>query len=90
MKYAVVWSRRASSALAEIWLQWPGEHDDIRAAANSIDRLLSANPVEQGESRDNGRRVLFVPPLIVTYRVDGNAPVVHVLGIRGMRRRGDR
>ena len=87
MKYTVVWSRRALSALAEIWLDRPGERDEIRNASDSIDQLLSVDPAAQGESRNNDRRVLFLPPLVVIFRVDESSRVVRVLDIRAMRRR---
>ena len=90
MKYTVVWSRRAYSALAEIWLDRPGERDEIRRSSDSVDQLLSDSPLEQGESRDQDRRVLFLPPLVIIFRVDENSRVVRVLNIREMRRRYDR
>ena len=88
MSYTVRWSRRALDALAEIWLANPGQRAEINQAAASIDRLLRVNPEEQGESRDNDRRILFMPPLVVIFRVDDANRTVRILRIRRLRRRG--
>lgn len=88
MKFTVRWGRAALSQLAEIWLQHPSERDAINRAADGIDRRLSVDPAQQGESRDQGRRVLFAPPLAAFFRVDENSRTVRVLAIRGMRLRG--
>jgi hypothetical protein len=53
----------------------------ITTAAAQIDILLSQSAGETGESRDEDRRVAFVPPLGFTFSVDNaqnRAKVLHV------------
>jgi plasmid stabilization system protein ParE len=87
VSYAIIWSARAQSQLAEIWLNRPDERDEINRAAEDIDRLLSINPQQQGESRDLGRRILFAAPLVAIFRVDEQSRAVRVLNVRETRRR---
>jgi hypothetical protein len=84
--FSMWWSRRALNALTEIWLERPGERGEINQATSTVDQVLSIDPQNQGESRDKGRRVLFVTPLIVFYRVEIEDRVVRVLDVRGTRR----
>lgn len=88
MTYSVRWSRQALEFLADIWLANPDARDEITQAADGVDRLLRTAPDEQGESRDNDRRILFIPPLVVIYRVDESNRTVRILQIRRIRRRG--
>ena len=86
MNYAVQWSGRALESLAEIWLENPIDRDAIRTATAQLDRLLAVSPLDQGESRESGRRVFFLPPLAITFRVESERDLVLVLNVRYPRR----
>jgi plasmid stabilization system protein ParE len=68
MRFTVVWSREAEAELTEIWLGG-GDRNAIRAAADSIGRLLRDEPGRNGEPYEDGR-AWIVPPLVVVFRVD--------------------
>src|SRR2546423_527403 len=53
----------------------------VTAASDRIDRLLAADPLNAGESRDGDDRILFDQPLGVIFRVDRAARVVFVLTV---------
>jgi hypothetical protein len=80
MTWTVLWLPPAETELAALWLDV-----DIRLAvtraAHQIDRALRRNPSEQGESRDEGLRVMFEPPLGVTFRVRLGDRIVEVLDV---------
>jgi hypothetical protein len=88
VNFSLQWSRRALDALARIWVESPKNRGEISQAAATVDQILAVDPEERGESRDKGRRVLFVLPLVVTFRVDVDRGVVRVLDLREARRRG--
>ena len=68
MKFDVVWSSAAERELTELWLN-ADDRDVVAQAARHIDKLLERNPAIEGESRPDGRRVLFASPLGVVFRV---------------------
>lgn len=51
---------------------------DVTRASAELDRRLTADAAKEGESRPNGRRIAFEPPLAVIFRVDANATSVVV------------
>jgi hypothetical protein len=70
LSYTVEGSGRALNALTEIWLSMePLARLQLNIAVANVDKLLQFSPAEQGESRDVDRRVLFAPPLVITFRV---------------------
>lgn len=69
MHYTVLWLPGAKSELARLWLDEP-LRSQVTLAANEIDRLLQVAPEKEGESREGSIRILFVAPLVVTYRID--------------------
>jgi hypothetical protein len=86
--FRVRWDRRALNQLAAAWTGATSEHKRlITLASNEIDVRLTAQPATQGESREAGRRVLVVPPLAVTFRIDGNQREAIVLNVRFFQRR---
>ena len=87
MNYAVRWSRQALDAVAQLWLDNPAQRAEFTQATATIDQLLLVNPHEQGESREDGRRILFVPPLVVVFSVDIDHDVVRVVNIRHLKPR---
>lgn len=72
--------------MAEIWLS-SARRDAVTLAAQAIDRHLKTRPLEVGESRELGRRVLLAPPLGVIYRVQANDLAVRVLRVWEFRSR---
>jgi hypothetical protein len=87
VKFTVQWSRRALDAVAQLWLDNPDGRAEITNATTATDQLLKFDPGEKGESRGGDRRILFVPPLVVIFRVDSNTTTVRVLDARHLRRR---
>jgi len=77
MSYAVRWHEPASTALlAQLVRATDKQH--ILRTAREIERRLSLNPSEEGESRDANHRLLFVRPLSVLYQVDEAASTVYI------------
>jgi hypothetical protein len=68
MTCTVTWTRRAHRRLAELWLAAP-DRAELTAAANSIDAELARDPLNAGESRRGGARVIITPPLGVFFDV---------------------
>jgi hypothetical protein len=53
----------------------------ITAAAHQIDQQLQSNPYQQGETRPGGRRIHFVYPLGLTFRIEPDEQTVSVLHV---------
>lgn len=68
MTYSVIWLPDVEQELAAIWMQ-AGDKTAITQSANQIDAALRRNAPNEGESRPGGRRILFVFPLGVIFRV---------------------
>ena len=82
MTFKVLWHPVARRILAELWIKSDSETRALlNGASNKIDHILSRNPAFEGESRATGRRITFVPPLGVIYRVDPTTSTVYVLRI---------
>lgn len=77
----VRWSRSALNEVTDIWTRSdsPGRKAITEAVAE-IDRRLGSDPGREGESRERGRRILFVSPLALTFEIDseGMARVLDV------------
>jgi len=73
----VEWLQSALDELTEIWL---GAESRVRLAITSASHLielqLSTNPYEESESRPGGRRIMFVSPLAVVYRIEHERSVI--------------
>lgn len=81
------WEDVASDDLADIWVvATPEERVEIERAVLRTNRLLAADPENEGESRGGNARVLIVPPLTVWYRVQPGPRAV-VFGVRHTRPR---
>lgn len=59
----------------------------ISAAQSQIDTLLAGSPFQVGESRANGRRVAFVPPLGIVFSIGSDGQMVKVLSVWSISRR---
>jgi hypothetical protein len=88
VRYTISWSRRALDAMARAWLDHPENRTAIAEAVNTADDLFSIDPVNQGEFREESRRVVFIGPLVLTISVDVSKHVVRVLNVRHPQRRG--
>lgn len=83
MKFSVRWKELALDDLTAIWLRADStSRVKITGAAREVDRLLQNDPALQGESREGDRRIMFVAPLAVSFRVLERNSIVHVLRIR--------
>ena len=89
MMFRVRWAKRAIEALTNSWLQASSDQRQvITAAANHVEQRLRRDPHNEGESRPKGRRITFVQPLAVVFRIEADGQTVSVLQIRVYRRRG--
>jgi hypothetical protein len=84
----VQWARTARDELTNLWIQ----ADSVRrqalvAASNSVDQRLRSDPHNEGESREESERVMFVHPLAVRFDIVETSSVVRVLRIWEMKRR---
>jgi hypothetical protein len=86
--FVVRWERSTVSQLADAWVNGDSDlREAITAAVHEADRLLQSHPESKGESRAHGRRIMFVPPVAVTFRVDTQSQTVSVLHVRVFQRR---
>jgi hypothetical protein len=83
VKYTVYWSKAASDSLAEIWLALDSaKRSQLNQLISDIEELLRFEPEQQGESRDENRRIIFAAPLIITYRAVPERQTVQILFVR--------
>jgi hypothetical protein len=83
MRYTVVWLSSAQNRLASLWTNADAsDRPAITSAANRIDQQLAHDPASAGESRSQGRRLLFVLPLAVVFKVYEPDRKVVVLSVR--------
>jgi len=74
---------RNRTALVPLTATWEGANATLREAilqaSRRVDEQLQSAPQEQGESRDEGTRILFQAPLAVTYEIDVPKKLVRIL-----------
>jgi hypothetical protein len=74
---------RSQSALVPLRQTWEQAdavmRDAIVQASRQVDQQLQSAPNDQGESREEGTRILFQAPLAVTYEVDEPKKLVRIL-----------
>jgi hypothetical protein len=86
--FQVEWLQSALDELAHLWIAADAVlRQALTAATHEIDQRLADDPQAEGESRAVGRRLTFVPPLAVTFRVEADGRTVTVIEIRLYRRR---
>jgi hypothetical protein len=68
MIYTVVWTKQAMDLLAHVW-NGATDRQAVTDASDEVDRALRRDAHLRGESRENGDRILFEPPLGVHFRV---------------------
>lgn len=87
--FSVQWTPAALNELAALWTEADSaERQSLTDATREIDSALRLSPQSAGESRDEPRRILFVPPLGVTFKVQPLDRTVRVLRVWRLRRRG--
>ena len=79
MRFTVTWHPSAEQELTDIWLR-ATDRAAVSQAANAIDRLLTSDPLSQGEEF-YGERLLVVLPLAVTYTVSEQDRTVQILQV---------
>lgn len=80
--WAVEWLTEAQNDLARIWSAADAsDRQRITAAINLADRLLSDAPMQQGESRREQNRVMFVSPMGITFDIAPTERRVTVLAV---------
>jgi len=79
------------SALDELMIQWmqanATQRQAITTASHAIDQRLGNDPSNEGESRPGGRRITFVAPLAIRFRIEADGQTVTVLHVRLFGRR---
>ncbi len=82
MNFRVVWLRSALARATQTYAdlrEASGDAESITLAMNRLDELLSRDPLNAGESRGIGERIVTEPPLTVRYEVHEEEQVVVVL-----------
>lgn len=80
--FRVRWARRALDELARFWAQADSPlRNAITSASHTLEQRLKTDPFSEGESRSRRRRITFVAPLVVTFRIEADEQTVSVLEI---------
>ncbi len=87
MTYTVLWVPGAERELARLWID-ASRGREVSDAANAIDARLRNAPLDAGESREKGRRILLVPPLGVRFEVSPGDRLVRGLHVWRFEKRG--
>jgi hypothetical protein len=78
--FSVTWLDSALDELADVWVQ---SDSATRAAVDqcvlALDRRLSRDPVNEGESRAHGFRITFESPTAVLFHIDTARRIVSVV-----------
>lgn len=80
--FRVEWHSPAVNELTDLWLQANStRRAEITAATHELDQRLRKDPENEGESRSADRRVAFIGPLGVLFRVDVAASIIEVVHV---------
>ena len=80
--YRVDWLQTALNQLAAIWTDSDSTmRKAITSAKMEIDRKLLTDPLGESESRSGGRRVIFVFPLGILFKIEPDGLTVSVLQV---------
>lgn len=80
--FVVRWNKRATNKMTDLWLNGDSSlRKAITRAIYVIDELLQSDPQNLGESRPGRRRIHFVSPLAIVYKVNEAKSVVRVLQV---------
>ena len=80
MNYRVDWILDTRNSLAAIWLHAPNRNAVTKAQAR-IDRLLSTDPIGNGQPVSEGLYSIEVHPLRAIFEVDEATRTVEIVGI---------
>ncbi len=89
MKYTVLWTKNAEAQLTKLWLD-AANRKAVTQAAHEIDAVLASAAASVGESRPDGSRILFVPPLGVLFHLDAGDLKVFVVKVWQYKKRGSK
>lgn len=78
MKYRVIWHAAAFRRLRRAWIA-AKEPDAALKAFDELEEILGTDAHLKGESRDEARRILLVPPIGIIFRVKQELGEVLVL-----------
>jgi plasmid stabilization system protein ParE len=81
MKYTVIWRPSAEADLADLWIE-ATDRAAVTQAAAEINRMLTADPLNAGESRSGSDRIVFIPPLMALVEVRELDRLVVVMHVR--------
>ena len=84
--FEVRWTGQARGLLADLWSR-AEDREAVTRAVHSMDILMKDTPHTLGESRSGDERIMFVPPLVVRFRVAEDDRLVTVFAIALSRRR---
>ena len=80
MRFTVTWSEDAECRLAEIWLA-ASDRRTVTEATSRIDDELGRHADTVGEGRSATRRIFFVPPLAIEFRVSTDDRLATVFAV---------
>jgi hypothetical protein len=80
MKFTVIYRPSAENQLIDLWTQGP-DRQEITRAADEFEVRLRKDPQNEGESRSETTRILFIHPLAVLFEVSEPDCMVFVLKI---------
>ena len=88
--FRVRWQKEALNELATLWMAADSAtRQRITEASQQIDERLQADPLADSESRPEGRRIRFVSPLGITFKLENDGRTVSVLRVWLFRMRSD-
>ena len=88
--YQVRWEGAAIEELTQIWTEADSSvRQAVTDAVSTLDQELQHNAPTVGESRSEGRRICFVPPLAAVFNVDDPNKLASVLHVWTIQRRSD-
>ncbi len=86
--FQIRWHIAPRNALAAAWIAADSPTRRlINSAVGEIEQTLRRNPFAAGESRRRGRRIIFVLPLAVVFRIEQDEKTVSILDLWPIRPR---
>ena len=86
--FHVEWLQSALDELADFWTKADSKQRlAITKASNFLEQELRLDGPNQGESRPFDCRIVFVPPLATTFRLEPDGNTISILHVRAFWRR---
>ena len=80
--FRVDWLQTALDQLTTIWMQADSAlRQAITSASHQIEQRLRSDPLAQGESRSEGRRILLISPLGILFRLEADGQTVSIMRV---------